>query len=328
MTALENVIVAPVRVASSRGTRRGARARGAARARRPRRQGPRYPAALGRPAAAGAIARALAMQPQLMLFDEPTSALDPELVGEVLEVMKQLAQEGMTMLVVTHEMGFAREVGDRLIFMDGGQDPQAGPRPRRAGRAAERADARVPARDPLRVGSMEPGRPLHAEHRSPDAHLTGVLPREGVSLRQRRRVRRPQHPRQRRGPRRALRRDERLVVPQPFGGDTHIVGSIRRRSTELARAYHGGPAVIEPPGNSLEAAQGAAGRRAGRRPGRRAARPLGADRRGDRLQRRQGHGAVPARHARRPPLRRGRGRRPAHAATVTRPRRPAAALDA
>ncbi|MBI9105769.1 MAG: amino acid ABC transporter ATP-binding protein [Spirochaetales bacterium] len=68
-----------------------------------------------------AIARALAMNPLIMLFDEPTSALDPEMVGEVLEVMKDLAHEGMTMLVVTHEMGFAREVGDRIIFMDEGK---------------------------------------------------------------------------------------------------------------------------------------------------------------------------------------------------------------
>jgi polar amino acid transport system ATP-binding protein len=67
-----------------------------------------------------AIARALSMDPDLMLFDEPTSALDPELVGDVLEVMKSLAAEGMTMMVVTHEMGFAREVGDKLVFMDGG----------------------------------------------------------------------------------------------------------------------------------------------------------------------------------------------------------------
>ena len=67
-----------------------------------------------------AIVRALAMKPKLMLFDEPTSALDPEMVGEVLDVMKQLAQEGMTMVVVTHEMGFAREVGSRLLFMDEG----------------------------------------------------------------------------------------------------------------------------------------------------------------------------------------------------------------
>jgi len=67
-----------------------------------------------------AIARALAMEPDVMLFDEPTSALDPELVGEVLQVMQDLANEGMTMVVVTHEMGFAREVGDRVLFMDGG----------------------------------------------------------------------------------------------------------------------------------------------------------------------------------------------------------------
>lgn len=67
-----------------------------------------------------AIARALAMEPKILLFDEPTSALDPEMVGEVLNVMKDLAKEGMTMLIVTHEMGFAREVSDRVIFMDGG----------------------------------------------------------------------------------------------------------------------------------------------------------------------------------------------------------------
>ena len=68
-----------------------------------------------------AIARALAMQPDVMLFDEPTSALDPEMVGEVLDIMKKLAKEGMTMVIVTHEMGFAREVADRVIFMDEGQ---------------------------------------------------------------------------------------------------------------------------------------------------------------------------------------------------------------
>ncbi|MGI9280044.1 MAG: amino acid ABC transporter ATP-binding protein [Endozoicomonas sp.] len=68
-----------------------------------------------------AIARALAMQPKIMLFDEPTSALDPEMVGEVLEVMKQLARSGMTMVVVTHEMGFAREVADRVLFMESGE---------------------------------------------------------------------------------------------------------------------------------------------------------------------------------------------------------------
>jgi polar amino acid transport system ATP-binding protein len=73
-----------------------------------------------------AIARALAMQPKLMLFDEPTSALDPELVGEVLDVMRALAEEGMTMIVVTHEIGFAREVGDTLVFMDEGVVVEAG----------------------------------------------------------------------------------------------------------------------------------------------------------------------------------------------------------
>ncbi|MBS5939719.1 amino acid ABC transporter ATP-binding protein [Clostridium sp.] len=73
-----------------------------------------------------AIARALAMEPDVMLFDEPTSALDPEMVGEVLSVMKDLAKEGMTMVVVTHEMGFAREVGDRILFMDGGNIVEQG----------------------------------------------------------------------------------------------------------------------------------------------------------------------------------------------------------
>jgi len=73
-----------------------------------------------------AIVRALAMEPEVMLFDEPTSALDPEMVGEVLDVMKQLALDGMTMVVVTHEMGFAREVGDRVLFMDEGQVVEEG----------------------------------------------------------------------------------------------------------------------------------------------------------------------------------------------------------
>ncbi len=73
-----------------------------------------------------AIVRALAMEPEVMLFDEPTSALDPEMVGEVLEVMKELAAEGMTMVVVTHEMGFAKEVGDRVVFMDSGKIVEEG----------------------------------------------------------------------------------------------------------------------------------------------------------------------------------------------------------
>ena len=74
-----------------------------------------------------AIVRALAMNPKVMLFDEPTSALDPEMVGEVLQVMKELADDGMTMVVVTHEMGFAREVGNRIFFMDGGKILEQGP---------------------------------------------------------------------------------------------------------------------------------------------------------------------------------------------------------
>ena len=73
-----------------------------------------------------AIARALAMNPKIMLFDEPTSALDPEMIGEVLDVMKNLAEEGMTMIVVSHEMGFAREVADRIVFMDGGRILEVG----------------------------------------------------------------------------------------------------------------------------------------------------------------------------------------------------------
>ena len=121
MTALENVTCAPIRVKGVARERARERARellervgladklGA------------YPAQLsGGQQQRVAIARALAMDPKLMLFDEPTSALDPELVGEVLAVMQQLARDGMTMVVVTHEMGFAREVADTVVFMDGG----------------------------------------------------------------------------------------------------------------------------------------------------------------------------------------------------------------
>jgi polar amino acid transport system ATP-binding protein len=121
MTALENVLEAPCRVkgepkdavrerAQALLDRVGLGDRGGA-----------YPSQLsGGQQQRVAIARALAMQPKLMLFDEPTSALDPELVGEVLDVMRGLALDGMTMIVVTHEMGFAREVGDSLVFMDDG----------------------------------------------------------------------------------------------------------------------------------------------------------------------------------------------------------------
>jgi polar amino acid transport system ATP-binding protein len=121
MTALENVACAPIRVKKV--------AREQARAHACELLGhvgladklAAYPAQLsGGQQQRVAIARALAMEPKLMLFDEPTSALDPELVGEVLQVMKQLASDGMTMIVVTHEMGFAREVADEVVFMDGG----------------------------------------------------------------------------------------------------------------------------------------------------------------------------------------------------------------
>ncbi|PPI99310.1 amino acid ABC transporter ATP-binding protein [Nocardia nova] len=120
-TALANVIEAPIHV------KKLSRAKAVARARELldrvglADKADAYPAQLsGGQQQRVAIARALAMDPKLMLFDEPTSALDPELVGEVLTVMRELAQSGMTMVVVTHEMGFAREVADQLVFMDGG----------------------------------------------------------------------------------------------------------------------------------------------------------------------------------------------------------------
>jgi polar amino acid transport system ATP-binding protein len=127
MTALQNIVEAPIKVkkvsrsdAERRARELLARVGLADRA-------DAYPSQLsGGQKQRVAIARALAMDPKLMLFDEPTSALDPELVGEVLDVMKQLAQGGMTMVVVTHEMGFAREVGNKLVFMDEGVVVEAG----------------------------------------------------------------------------------------------------------------------------------------------------------------------------------------------------------
>ncbi|MEW1694723.1 amino acid ABC transporter ATP-binding protein [Streptomyces sp. NPDC093249] len=127
MTALANVMEAPIQVKGE--------SKAVARERAERlldRVGLRdktgnYPAQLsGGQQQRVAIARALAMEPKLMLFDEPTSALDPELVGDVLDVMRDLAESGMTMIVVTHEMGFAREVGDSLVFMDGGVVVESG----------------------------------------------------------------------------------------------------------------------------------------------------------------------------------------------------------
>nr|WP_083753917.1 amino acid ABC transporter ATP-binding protein [Actinosynnema sp. ALI-1.44] len=127
MTALENVIEAPVQVKGE--SKAQARARGAELLDQVglADKAKNYPRQLsGGQQQRVAIARALAMQPKLMLFDEPTSALDPELVGDVLAVMRQLAKDGMTMVVVTHEMEFAREVADSVVFMDGGVVVEAG----------------------------------------------------------------------------------------------------------------------------------------------------------------------------------------------------------
>jgi polar amino acid transport system ATP-binding protein len=128
MTALENVMEAPVQV--RREPRADVRTRALELLDRVglADKAASYPAQLsGGQQQRVAIARALAMQPKLMLFDEPTSALDPELVGDVLGVMRQLAKEGMTMVVVTHEMQFAREVADKVLFMDGGVVVESGP---------------------------------------------------------------------------------------------------------------------------------------------------------------------------------------------------------
>nr|WP_316044731.1 amino acid ABC transporter ATP-binding protein [Acidiferrimicrobium sp. IK] len=128
MTALGNVMEAPMQVLGR--PRAEARAQAVALLERVglSAKADNYPSQLsGGQQQRVAIARALAMGPKLMLFDEPTSALDPELVGEVLDVMRQLAADGMTMIVVTHEMGFAREVGDQLVFMDEGTIVESGP---------------------------------------------------------------------------------------------------------------------------------------------------------------------------------------------------------
>ena len=127
-TALENIMEAPVQVKGV--SKADAKARGLELLDRVglKDKPSAYPAQLsGGQQQRVAIARALAMDPKLMLFDEPTSALDPELVGEVLAVMKELASSGMTMIVVTHEMGFAREVADEVVFMDGGVVVEQGP---------------------------------------------------------------------------------------------------------------------------------------------------------------------------------------------------------
>ncbi|MDF3336034.1 amino acid ABC transporter ATP-binding protein [Mycolicibacterium septicum] len=126
-TALENVIEAPIHVKRVKKDAALARAKDLLDQVGLSAKADAYPAQLsGGQQQRVAIARALAMNPKLMLFDEPTSALDPELVGEVLAVIKKLAGEGMTMVVVTHEMGFAREVADKLVFMDGGVIVESG----------------------------------------------------------------------------------------------------------------------------------------------------------------------------------------------------------
>jgi polar amino acid transport system ATP-binding protein len=120
-TALDNIVEAPIHVKGVKKNDAVARAKDLLDQVGLAEKATAYPAQLsGGQQQRVAIARALAMSPKLMLFDEPTSALDPELVGEVLSVMKKLAAEGMTMIVVTHEMGFAREVANQLVFMDGG----------------------------------------------------------------------------------------------------------------------------------------------------------------------------------------------------------------
>jgi polar amino acid transport system ATP-binding protein len=127
-TALDNIIEAPVHVKGVKKSEALIRARELLGTVGLADKADAYPAQLsGGQQQRVAIARALAMDPKLMLFDEPTSALDPELVGEVLAVMKKLASGGMTMIVVTHEMGFAREVADELVFMDGGVIVESGP---------------------------------------------------------------------------------------------------------------------------------------------------------------------------------------------------------
>ena len=127
-TAVENIIEAPVQVNGESVASATERARELLASVGLADKEHNYPAQLsGGQQQRVAIARAVAMRPKLMLFDEPTSALDPELVGEVLRVMKQLADDGMTMLVVTHEMGFAREVADTVAFMDDGVVVEAGP---------------------------------------------------------------------------------------------------------------------------------------------------------------------------------------------------------
>ncbi|GMB79620.1 ATP-binding cassette domain-containing protein [Shinella zoogloeoides] len=127
MTVLRNVMLAPMRVRGTSPSEAERKARELLARVGIAEQAEKYPSQLsGGQQQRVAIARALAMEPKVLLFDEPTSALDPEMVGEVLDVMRTLAGSGVTMIVVTHEMGFARQVADRVIFMDGGRIVEAG----------------------------------------------------------------------------------------------------------------------------------------------------------------------------------------------------------
>jgi polar amino acid transport system ATP-binding protein len=128
MTVMQNIVIAPMKLAGVRRAEAHERARALLARVGLVDKSEAYPSQLsGGQQQRVAIARALAMSPKVMLFDEPTSALDPELVGEVLDVMKALAETGMTMVVVTHELGFAREVADHIVFMDKGQVVEEGP---------------------------------------------------------------------------------------------------------------------------------------------------------------------------------------------------------
>jgi glutamate transport system ATP-binding protein len=128
MTVLDNITLAPIKVKGTQVAQARERAQELLTRVGIAEKADQYPADLsGGQQQRVAIARALAMDPKLMLFDEPTSALDPEMIREVLDVMRDLARDGMTMLVVTHEMGFAREVCDRLVFIDGGKIVEEGP---------------------------------------------------------------------------------------------------------------------------------------------------------------------------------------------------------
>ena len=155
MTALENVVVAPVLVKKEAKAVVTTRARALLDRVGLSDKVDAYPNQLsGGQQQRVAIARALAMQPKLMLFDEPTSALDPELVGEVLDVMRALAEEGMTMVVVTHEIGFAREVGDTLVFMDEGVVVEVGVPPRGHSQSPARAHQGLPLQGLLRSARL------------------------------------------------------------------------------------------------------------------------------------------------------------------------------